>query len=323
MKTYNWGIIGAGKIAVKFIEGVRNTGNGKVYAIASRTKQKAEEFAKEHTIAVAYGSYEELVNDPNIDIVYIATPNNMHYENTMLCLQAKKAVLCEKPFALNSAQLEEMTALAKKQHVFLMEALWTRFLPTIEKVQTLINEGAIGEPKIIQADFGFKAHYDANSRLFNKSLGGGSLFDIGIYPIFLSLWLFGKPISIKEETISAETGTDLTTGIIMKHSEDRMSMLISTFAVNLDTEARIIGTEGKITLHRMFHMPTKLSLTKNGITKTVHVKSAGNGYNYEAQEVMSCLDLNKTESEKLPLSFSLELMDILTQIQQHNSHYFG
>jgi len=314
MKTTNWGILGTGKIAGKFIEGLETVKGAKAYAVASRTEEKALEFANQYSVQVAYGSYAEMVNDPLVDVIYIATPNNLHYENTMLCLHAGKAVLCEKPFALNSSQLKEMIALAKAKKVFLMEALWTRFLPTIDKVMGLIASGAIGEPHMIKADFGFKANYSPESRLFDPALGGGSVLDIGIYPLFLSMLLFGKPTAVKSLAINAPTGTDMSTGILLSHDKGRLSVLASSFAVSLETKAEIVGTEGAISLHRMFHMPTSISLTVNGKTKKVPVKMKGNGYNYEAEEVMRCLAIGQIESEKMPHSFSLDLMEVIDEI---------
>lgn len=314
MKTTNWGILGTGKIAGKFIEGLETVKGAKAYAVASRTEEKALEFANQYSVQVGYGSYAEMVNDPLVDVIYIATPNNLHYENTMLCLQAGKAVLCEKPFALNSSQLKEMIALAKEKKVFLMEALWTRFLPTIDKVMGLIASGAIGEPHMIKADFGFKANYSPESRLFDPALGGGSVLDIGIYPIFLSMLLFGKPTTVKSLAINAPTGTDMSTGMLLSHDKGRLSVLASSFAVSLETKAEIVGTEGTITLHRMFHMPTSISITVNGKTKKVPVKMKGNGYNYEAEEVMRCLAKGQLESEKMPHLFSLDLMEVIDEI---------
>ena len=314
MKSCNWGILGTGNIAKKFVEGLQSVKGAKAYAIASRSEEKALEFANNNSVQVAYGSYQDLVNDPLVDVVYIATPNNLHYENTMLCLNAGKAVLCEKPFALHSTQLNEMVALARAKNVFLMEALWTRFLPTIDKVIQLIESGEIGEPKILKADFGFKAQYNTESRLFNPLLGGGSILDIGIYPLFLSLLLFGKPSSLKALSVKAPTGTDMSTAILISHEKDRLSLLASSFAVSLETKAEIVGTEGTITMHRMFHMPTTISITKDGKTKNIPVKIKGNGYNYEAEEVMKCLALGKKESTKLPLSFSLDLLKIIDDV---------
>jgi len=317
MKSYNWGILGTGNIAGKFVEGLQFVKDANIYAVASRTKAKALDFANKYHVQIAYGTYQDMIDDKFVDIIYIATTNNLHYENTLMCLNAGKAVLCEKPFTLRVSQLQEMIDLAYSKKIFLMEALWSRFLPTIEKVITLIESGAIGEPHIIKADFGFKAQYSSESRLFNSLLGGGSVLDIGIYPLFLSLLLFGKSLSIKALSINAQTGTDITTGMIIIHPKERMSILASSFAVPLETKAEIVGTDGTITLHRMFHMPTTISITKDGKTKKIPIKIKGNGYNYEAEEVMKCISQGKIESTKLPLSFSLELMKMIDTVLNH------
>jgi len=314
MRTFNWGILGTGHIAAKFVEGLRSAAGANVYAVASRDLIKAQEFAAEHGITVAHGSYESLVEDPDVDIVYIATPNNLHYPNTLMCINAGKATLCEKPFALNSDQLEKMVSLARHKNIFLMEALWTRFLPTITKVVNLVGSGEIGDIHMVKADFGFKAAYSPEGRLFNKELGGGALLDIGIYPVFLALLLLGKPRTVKSLATKSPTGTDLTNAITMTHANGGVSVLASSFAVNLETEAIIVGTEGCITLHRMFHMPTRISVTRNGETRDVPVELRGNGYNYEAEEVMNCLRNGRTESNILTLDFSIELMGVLEEI---------
>ena len=313
----NWGIVGSGNIAGKFVEGLSFIKGANIYAIASRNQQKALEFAEKHSIPVAYGSYEELITDSHVDIIYIATPNHLHHSNTLMCLNAGKPVLCEKPFALNSSQVQEMIELAQRKNLFLMEALWTRFLPTISKVQQLISEGIIGEVKILKADFGFKASYNKEGRLFSPQMGGGSLPDIGIYPVFLSILLFGKPVEIKSLQIPAPTGTDMTTGMVFAHQNGEMSILASTFAVNLETQSEKERTEGKIVLHRMFHMPTSISINKNGQSTKVPLKIKGNGYNYQAEHVMQCLKKGLIESPILPLSFSLDLMNIIDEIQKH------
>ena len=313
----NWGIIGTGNIANKFAKGLSFAKGAHIYAVASRNQNKALEFAERYSIPIAYGSYDDLVADIHIDIIYIATPNHLHHSNTLTCLNAGKPVLCEKPFALNSSQVQEMIELARRKNIFLMEALWTRFLPTISKVQQLISEGVIGEVKILKADFGFKALYNKDSRLFSPQMGGGSLLDIGIYPIFLSLLLFGKPVEIKSLQILAPTRTDMSTGMVFAHQNGEMSILTSSFAVNLETQAEIVGTEGTIVLHRMFHMPTFISINKNGQSKKMPLKIKGNGYNYQAEHVMQCMEKGLIESPILPLSFSLDLMNIIDEIQKH------
>lgn len=220
-KTIHWGIIGLGKIARKFAEDLKLVPNCKLVAVASRDLTKAQSFAQDFGATYAYGDYEEITRNPIIDVIYIATPHHLHYENTVCCLENKKAVLCEKPFAMNLRQVQEMVALARKEEVFLMEALWTKFLPSFQKVNEIIKNGHIGEINMVQADFSFKANYNPESRLFDKALGGGSLLDIGIYPLFLATTLLGKPENIKAMATFDKTGADVNCGMVL----DRKSVV--------------------------------------------------------------------------------------------------
>jgi len=313
--VYRWGIIGAGSISAKFAEGLKSSPKAECYAVASRDLSKAEAFASKNGIMKAYGSYEAMLDDPDVDIVYIATPNNLHYENTLAALSAGKNVLCEKPFALNSKELSEMIDLARRKKLFLMEALWSRFLPSIIKTKELIESGQLGKAHIVQADFGFFSQYNPEGRLYNPSLGGGSLLDIGIYPVFLSLFLFGYPDEISVLSVKSPTGTDNTNGILFSYNDGKVASLMSSFAVNLDTEARIYCDKGKITIHRMFHCPTSVTVSEGSNTQKLPIDFSGNGYNYEADEVMRCLDLGLTESPIWSLTSSIELMKLLDEIR--------
>ncbi len=319
MTQRTWGILGTGNISHKFAEGLRNVPGAKLSCVASRSKRKAKDFAEKHGIPKSYGSYEELAEDPSVDIVYIATIHPLHYENTIFCLERKKAVLCEKPFAMNVAEVKGMIASAKKNDTFLMEALWTNFLPSILKVKELLKEKVLGEPVSIKADFGFLRPFDGDHRFFRPELGGGSLLEIGIYPVYLALLLFGYPDNCSAHSVLSPTGTDLSTGIFLSWKSGQFAQLASSFSVELDTEAVIYCTKGKITLHKRFHMPTKLTITKNDETSEIPITWHGNGYNYEAEEVMRCLANNHIESPSLTHGFSLTLMHLLERILQDGS----
>ena len=313
---YRWGIIGTGHIAHQFAKGLKICSSSECYAVASRGMGKAKKFAAEEAFTKAYGSYEELFKDPLVDIVYIATPNHLHYSLTTEALENGKNVLCEKPFASNLAQVKEMVEKAKEKNLFLMEALWSRFLPSIIETKKLIETGEIGTPLILQAEFGIHPPYNPESRLFNPELGGGTIPDIGIYPIFLSLLLFGEPTELKVVSTPAETGTDMSTAIIMKHQGEKISVLLSTFATSLKSNATISGTEGRIELKRMFHTPTRVTVLKENEEKEreIELSYVGNGYNYEAEEAIKCLNEKKIESDLLPHSFSLKLMELLDKV---------
>jgi predicted dehydrogenase len=316
-KRYKWGIIGPGKIAHKFAEGLKVLPNADCYAVASRSLERAEVFREKHGFSKAYGSYEELASDPEVDVVYVATTNNLHFEHTMCCLEAGKAVLCEKPFASNLSQVEQMVDKAKEKKVFLMEALWSRFLPSMIRFKELAENGSIKQALLLQCNFGFISPFDPYSRVYDPELGGGSIPDIGIYPIFTAMYLFGKPESIQVTSVPAPTGTDWTTSVIFKHKEKEISMLTSSFEMVLDNEARVYGATGNLKLHSMFHIPTRLT-HKNieGLETEIPIDSIGNGYNYEAAEVMACLDKGLTESPGMSLSFSLDLMKVLDEVVQ-------
>ncbi|MDR0865872.1 MAG: Gfo/Idh/MocA family oxidoreductase [Candidatus Symbiothrix sp.] len=322
-KTYHWAVLGAGRIANKFAEGLKELSNAKCYAVAARSLERAEAFKEKHGFEKAYGSYEEMLADPNVDVVYVATTNNLHFEHAMLCLEAGKAVLSEKPFASNLAQVEQMIAKAREKNVFLMEALWSRFIPSMLQFKAEADNGTIGKPILLQCNFGFISPFDPHNRVYDPALGGGSIPDIGIYPIFVALYLFGYPTDIKVTSVPAPTGTDWTTSILFKHKGKEISMLTSSFEMVLDNEARLYGEGGYLKLHGMFHIPTKLSVNRNeGRELEIPVQTAGNGYNYEAAEVMACLDKGLLESPGMPLQFSIDLMRALDEVSKKAEESF-
>jgi predicted dehydrogenase len=322
-KTYNWGILGAARIANKFADGLKVLSNAKCYAVAARSLERAEAFKEKHGFEKAYGSYKEMLADPNVDVVYVATTNNLHFEHAMMCLEAGKAVLCEKPFASNLAQVEKMIAKAREKKVFLMEALWSRFLPSMLQFKAEMENGTIGKPLLLQCNFGFISPFNPQGRVYDPALGGGSIPDIGIYPIFVALYLFGYPTDIKVTSVPAPTGTDWTTSILFKHQGKEISMLTSSFEAVLDNEARLYGDGGYLKLHGMFHIPTKLSVNRNeGRELEIPVQSVGNGYNYEAAEVMACLDKGLLESPGMPLQFSIDQMRVLDEVSKKAEESF-
>ncbi|MFY0674004.1 MAG: Gfo/Idh/MocA family oxidoreductase [Bacteroidia bacterium] len=306
-KRLKWGIIGLGKIANKFAADLRLSETAVLHAVASRSHQKANEFAHKYESVKAYGSYDALVKDPEVDVVYVATPHVFHFEITMMCLEHGKHVLCEKPMGMNAVQVGEMMALAKKKGLFLMEGIWTRFHPSTQKVLELINRGTVGEINHLRADFGFAAAFDPEKRLFNKSLGGGSLLDVGLYPVYLSLQLLGKPQSIAAQARFTQTGVDDFCTMAFDYGNKVKAHLESSLAINTSTEAYIVGTEGAIKLHSRFHECKRISLFKNGEESTFDFEIKGNGYIYEIDEVNRCISQGKAESEKLPLTLSLTL----------------
>ena len=313
-----WGILACGGIAEKFAADlVTHVTDGVVYAVASRDFSKAQAFGAKHNALKAFGSYQELADCQEVDVIYIATPHAQHHENTLMCLEAGKAVLCEKAFTINSSMLEEMVAKSRAKNLFLMEAIWTRFHPSVTKVLQLIESGAIGNIVHIVADFGFKAPYNLEGRLFNPELTGGSLYDIGIYPLFISKLLLGNPKEIKAVATMAETGVDMNCAMSLTYENGATASLFSTVMAETDTVCTIYGTKGKIFMHGRFHETKGLTLSIKGEESQIFTtERLGFGYSYEAEEVQRCLRAEKIESDKLPLQFSLELMELLCEIRK-------
>lgn len=318
-----WAILGLGRIAHKFAQDLATLTDADLVAVASTDQGRANEFAAHYprpdgSLPRALGTYEALINMADeVDVVYIATRHVYHRANTLLCLNGGLAVLCEKPFGMAIGEVNQMLNVAQARQTFLMEALWSRFMPTIQQAKTWVVDGAIGQVLTIKADFGFKADYDPNKRLFNKELGGGSLLDIGIYPLFLSYLINGMPTNITAAATLAPTGADQQCGMVLTYSNGAMAILNSTFMANTENVALIYGTEGTIRIHSRFHNSTALTLEKSDaepITNTF--ERTTHGYDYEAKHVMDCLNQGLTESKLWSHTDSRNLMSLLDDIRQ-------
>jgi len=308
--------MGLGKIAHKFASDLPLSEDSVLYAAASRELKKAEEFGKKFGSLKSYGSYTELVKDPEIDIVYIATPHALHFENTMLCLENGKSVLCEKPMGLDAAQTKGMIEKAQENGLFLMEGLWTRFIPATEKLLELLAANTLGELLFVRADFGFNPPIDPAGRIYNKELGGGSLLDIGIYPIYLSLLTLGLPSTIVASARLNQSGIDTFCAMLFDNKNGTKAILESTLEAQTPTEAIIYGSKGFIKMHTPFHHTQKLSLQLNGLEEQeFNLPSIGEGYLHEIEEVVACLQSGQMESRKHPHAFSLELSEVLDQVK--------
>ncbi|MBN2584249.1 MAG: Gfo/Idh/MocA family oxidoreductase [Planctomycetes bacterium] len=316
-KTIRWGVLGCGKIARKFAEAVNFLDDAELAAVASRTQEKADAFAAEFSASRAHGSYEALADDPQIDVIYVATPHAMHADNAQLCLEAGKAVLCEKPFAINETQARRTIDLARRCKLFLMEAMWTRFLPTLVRVRELVADGAIGEVRMVAADFGFRSDVDPASRLFDPALGGGALLDVGIYPVSLASMLFGdEPTDVVALADVGSTGVDEQSAYVLKYPGGRMASLFAAVRTFSPMEATIMGTEGHIRLHTAWWRGSKMSLCLRGKDEQlIHLPHACNGYEGEAAEVGRCLRAGRTESDVMPLDETLAVMRTLDRIR--------
>jgi len=316
-KKYKWGILAPGKMAAKFTKGLKLLDNVELYAVGSRDKSRAEQFAQEQGYNKFYGSYEELVNDSEVDVIYIASPHSHHFEHTMMCLKKKKAVICEKAFALNYREVDLMIKEAEKQKVFLMEALWPPFQPVYRQTKDILKGGEPGRIIHLNARFSFQAPFESLDRKFNLKLGGGSLLDIGIYPVIDALYFLGVPDEVIAKASFSETGSEDSISIIFGYEDGRMATLYSSFLTAGGIGCDLLCENGNLLFSRARDMSQRLTVDLNGQeTKEYSLLPEGMGYQYEAVEVMNCLDAEKLESNVVPHSFSRNLMSTLDKIRQ-------
>ncbi len=325
MKKYNWAILGCGHIANKFCSDLKLLPNANLYATASRDWQKAVDYKNKYGFEVAYGNYEEMANDPKVDAVYIATPHAFHREHALLCLNRKKAVLCEKAFAINKNEAEEMISCARENNTFLMEAFWTMFQPSFIKAMEILKSGELGKLQMVRSDFAFNAPFVEERRLYNVNLGGGSLLDIGLYPVFAALTSLGKPKTIKTFAHFCSTGAEESISIIFKYAGGEMANLTSGFSSYSPTQTEYWCEKGYMILNPRWYMPTKITVVKNG-QEPIFFQSGhfeGTGYQYEAAHVMDCLDKGKIESDVMTWQTSLDLMETLDRIRIDAGIFFS
>jgi len=316
MKKYNWGIIGAGWIASQFAEDLKLLPQAELRAIASRSAERAKKFADDSHIPVAYGSWEEMAKDHEIDVVYVATHHPFHFENTLACLRSGKSVLCEKPFTMNHRELKELVDTARSNGVFLMEGIWTRFLPSTRKVLEIMESGELGKLCSVYADFGFRLEYDPGHRLFDPAKGGGALLDIGIYPVFISMLTAGKPLKISARARFADTGVDHSCSLIFEQKNGVVSSLNYTLLSDSPVEANLLFENGWIRMESWWLKPGPITVHRKGQDPgRIEFPEPGIGLHHEAAEVMECLDKGLAESPVLPLDFSLGLMETLDAIR--------
>lgn len=309
-----WGILGPGKIAKNFAADLLLLKDKHVIqAVGSRSIERAKEFSAQFGVPSAYGSYESLLSDKEIDIIYIATPHHNHEEWAIKALNAGKHVLCEKPMGVNTLQTKRMIECAKENNRFLMEALWSRFNPTIKHAFELVNSGRIGEVKYIQADFAFSATFDPNSRLFNPELAGGATLDIGIYPIFLSYLFLGLPKEIKTSHKFAETGVDLQVSSIFSYPDSEASLYWGLNSVS-PMDALISGSKGSITIHGRWHEADALTL-KTETTEQIKKPRLGKGYSHEIMACYEAIQNGQNESSQWSWQNSIELSILLYSIR--------
>jgi predicted dehydrogenase len=315
MKAYNWGILGTGNIARKFARALMLLDNAHLYAVGSRDDAKAEGFAAEFGFRKHFASYEEMVADPGVEIVYISSPHSHHLEHTLLALRNGKHVLCEKPMSITGPEVKVMAEEARRQGLFLMEALWPPFQPSYLKADEIMKSGRMGNLLHMRGKFAFISPYDPELRTYKMDLGGGALLDIGIYPIMDILRYMGEPESVVAASILSPTGADESTSVIFKFSDGRMAEAYCSFSNMSGVSTELNCEKGNLVLSRGRDRNQHLLIEFPGDTDDRIFTPPAQGYQYEAMEVMSCLDRGMTESAVVPLSFSLTLARTLDTVR--------
>ena len=316
--TIRWGIIGTGSIAHQFARGLAVLDDAMLVAVASRTKESAVKFAEEFGVTHRHVGVEQLAANDEVDVVYVATPHPMHKDNTLRCLDGGKAVLCEKPFAMNAPEATEMVEHAREKGRFLMEAMWTHCFPAMAKVREIVNSGVIGDIRQVHSSFCFRSEWNPNSRLLDPNLGGGALLDVGIYNIALARMIYQRePSRISSMAHIGDTGIDEQSSIILGYDNGAMAVLACAVRTSTTHEASIYGTDGYIKIPHMFWKPGRIIVkTPQNQEEEFIFDRVGNGYNYEASEVMNCLRNGVLESRTLPLDTSIAIMRTMDSIRE-------
>lgn len=315
-RVVKWGILGCGNIASKFAQGLATLPDAQLWAAGSRSLEKSMTFIQTHGAAHAYGSYEELLANEEVEIVYVATPHNFHYEQVKQCFDAGKHVLCEKPLTINAVQAEELIAIAAEKGLFFMEAMWTRFLPATARVRKWLAKGKIGEVRMFTANFGFHSEWEPESRKFNPDLAGGALLDIGIYPIAYAYMIFGEePVSVSSTAHIGKTSVDNQSAYLFGYENGAFAHLYASYEAESTKDAVIMGTKGQIRLP-LFWKADLAQLTLNGgKTKTYKSRYESTGLQFQAKEAMDCIRKEKTQSDLMPLSETLRILRMMDRLR--------
>ncbi|MBN1456562.1 MAG: Gfo/Idh/MocA family oxidoreductase [Sedimentisphaerales bacterium] len=320
---YRWGIVGAGRVAHKFAEAMNHVKDAKLQAVASTNSKRAGDFAKKHSIPDHFDNYGQLYSSGKVDIVYVATTHNFHCSSTIDALNARKHVLCEKPMAVNASQVRQMINTARTNDLFLMEAMWTRFLPIMHEVRNIIKKGTIGLPQFLYADFGIRFNYDPQSRLYNPALAGGALLDLGVYCLALASMLFGRPNNISSTIKMTDTDVDARSTVIFEYDNAKVAVLLQALDMETPKEALIVGTEGSIKLHPIWMWGTDYTLKlNNGTEKTYKVDTNENGFVYQIMAVHKAINEGKTQCELMSLDETLAIAETMDALRsQWNFKY--
>jgi len=311
-----WGIISTGRIAHTFVSDLAFSGRHSVVAVGSRSLESATAFADTYGIANRHGSYADLVRDPEVDVVYVGTPHPMHFDDAMLAVEHGKSVLVEKAFTMNADEARRLVAFARERGLFMMEAMWTRFLPHVVEIRRLLAEGVLGDIINVEADHGKWFELDPNFRLFAPALGGGAVLDLGVYPISFASMVLGPPERVTAMADPAFTGVDGQVSMIFGYVSGAQAILTCTSGARTPTRASISGTLARIEIAGDFYAPTSFSLIdRSGETQRFEFETHGRGLHYEADEVARCLEAGLTESPFMPLDETVSIMETMDQVQ--------
>ncbi len=310
MQEFKWGIIGCGGIARKFVSSLKALNQGTLAAAAASSPERAKAFAEETGAETSYGSYAELIADPNIDIIYIATTHNFHHKNLIQCLTAGKSVLCEKPLTVNAAQAAEAIQLARQNGCFLMEGMWTRFLPAIQKAKALLQEGVIGDLLSVKADLSFRGPEDPQHRLLNRELAGGALLDVGVYSLSLAAFMTERqPVGIQSHAAIGPTGVDDRSFYLLDYGDGITGHLSSGVTADLPVEAYISGSKGFIKIYEfLWSQKIELHVTGEEPQTLEFPFVPAEGFQFEIAHVMECVKKGLKESPVMPLDETLSII---------------
>ena len=307
-----WGVVGPGRIAENLVKDFAVVDGARVAAVASRSLDRARAFAGRHGIERAYGSYSEILADPDVDVLYVATPHPQHHAIALAAIRAGKALLVEKTFTATTAGAVEVVDLARETGVFVLEAMWTRFQPAIVALRDLIADGAIGEVRSVQADLGVAKEYDPADRMFDLALGGGALLDVGVYVVSFAQMLLGTPERVVAAGSLFPSGADAEASLLLDYGDGRTATLMTSLRNALPGQARVFGTTGWIDVLPRFHHPTTIVLHRTGAEpETITRPTLGAGYAHELVEVIECLRSGRTESAVMPLADTLAVQALL------------